>query len=206
MAFPARLLNEGEEVALDMRPHWWFFAGPGAAAVPLLALFVLALGLSGDLRSLALYALAVLALLWAGWIGVRLLRWQTTNFVVTSDRLVYRVGVLAKHGQEIPLERVNDISFSRTLWERIIGAGDLLIESAGERGQQTFSDIPHPDAVQQMIYQQIEANDRRSTGARDSTRSATIPEQIAQLADLRDRGALSDAAFEAKRDELLRRL
>lgn len=161
MGFPTRLLKDGELVALDMRPHWWFFAPQLCGAIPVVALFVLAATVHGDLRTVAYSFAAAVALIWAFWLGVRLLRWQTTHVVVTSDRLIYRSGVLAKHGLEIPLERVNDIAFHRSLWERLIGAGNLVIESAGERGQQLFTDIPHPDSVQQTISRAIEANSRK---------------------------------------------
>jgi hypothetical protein len=86
----------------------------------------------------------------------------------------------------------------------MIGAGDLLIESAGERGQETFSDIPHPDAVQQEIYRQMEVNQNRMTGG--APRQQSVTDQIAALADLLDRGAISPAEFEAKKAQLLDRL
>ncbi len=41
MPFPKRLLLEGETVALDLRPHWWFFAGPLFAGIPVVALVLL---------------------------------------------------------------------------------------------------------------------------------------------------------------------
>jgi uncharacterized membrane protein YdbT with pleckstrin-like domain len=211
MPFPIRLLLEGESVHIDLRPHWWFFIGPLAAGVPVLALVLGVLRLDGDAQTAGLYGVAAVALAWAVWLGARLARWVTTHFVVTSDRIVFRSGVLAKHGRDIPLERVNDITSNQTFFERIIGAGDLLIESAGERGQQTFSDIPHPDHVQQEIYRQMEGNATRamSAGARpapSAPATASVTEQISALADLRDRGAISNAEFEAKKAELLRRM
>jgi membrane protein YdbS with pleckstrin-like domain len=211
MPFPTRLLLEGESVHVDLRPHWWFYIGPAAAGVPVLALGYGVLQIDGDAGQLAAWAYLALVVAWLTWLGARLARWATTHFVVTSDRIVFRTGVLAKHGRDIPLERVNDITSNQTFFERIIGAGDLLIESAGERGQQTFSDIPHPDGVQQEIYRQMEGNAARamSAGVRPSPSAPatqSVPEQIAALADLRDRGALSEAEFEAKKAELLRRL
>jgi uncharacterized membrane protein YdbT with pleckstrin-like domain len=211
MPFPTRLLLEGESVHVDLRPHWWYFVGPVAAGVPVLALLVGVLQLEGDAQTAGLYAFAAVAVAWAGWLSVRLAGWATTHFVVTSDRIVFRTGVLAKHGRDIPLERVNDITSNQSFFERIIGAGDLLIESAGERGQQTFSDIPHPDQVQQEIYRQMEGNAARamSAGTRPSPSAPatqSVPEQIAALADLRDRGAISDAEFEVKKAELLKRM
>ncbi len=213
MPFPTRLLLEGESVHVDLRPHWWFFIGPAVAGIPVVAIGfgVLQLDRDSDAFPLAVWAYVALVAAWLVWLGQRLARWSTTHFVVTSDRIVFRTGVLAKHGRDIPLERVNDITSNQTFFERIIGAGDLLIESAGERGQQTFSDIPHPDHVQQEIYRQMEGNAARamSAGARpgpSAPATPSVPEQIAALADLRDRGAISEAEFEAKKAELLKRM
>jgi uncharacterized membrane protein YdbT with pleckstrin-like domain len=205
MPFPKRLLLDNETVALDLRPHWWFFAGPLFTGIPVLVLLVGALKQNGDVQTVGLWITAALALAWAVWLGARLISWQTTHFVVTSERLVFRSGILAKHTRDIPLEKVNDLASSQTFFERLLGAGDLLIESAGERGLQTFSDIPHPDAVQQEIYRQIEANQVRTTGGGPG-RPQSVTEQIAALADLLDRGAISPAEYEAKKAQLLDRL
>jgi membrane protein YdbS with pleckstrin-like domain len=205
MPFPKRLLLDGETVALDLKPHWWFFAGPLFAGIPVLVLLLAALKQNGDVQTTALYAAAAVALAWAVWLGARLVSWSTTHFVVTGDRLVFRSGILAKHTRDIPLEKVNDLASSQSFFERMIGAGDLVIESAGERGQQIFSDIPHPDAVQQEIYRQMELNQNRMMGG-GPPRQQSVTDQIAALADLLERGALSPAEFEAKKAQLLDRL
>ena len=90
--------------------------------------------------------------MWAGWLGLQYFKWTFTHFVVTVDRVIFRTGVLAKHGVEIPMDRITNINFHQTIWERVIGAGDLEIESAGRDGQSKFDDVWHPDAVQQELY------------------------------------------------------
>jgi uncharacterized membrane protein YdbT with pleckstrin-like domain len=205
MPFPKRLLLDGEAVALDLRPHWWYFAGPLFAGIPVLALLIVAMKQNGDVQTAGLWVTVAVALAWAVWLGARLISWQTTHFVVTSDRLVFRSGILAKHTRDIPLEKVNDLASSQTLFERMIGAGDLLIESAGERGQETFSDIPRPNAVQQEIYRQMEINQDRMMGG-GAPRQQSVTDQIAALADLRDRGAISPAEYDAKKAQLLDRM
>ena len=203
MAFPRRLLNTGEQLALDLRPHWWFFAGPAVLLVAAFVGFVVAWSAGApDLLVLLLAGVTVAALVWfAG----RYLRWMTTNFVVTSDRLIYRHGVVAKRGIEIPLERVNTVFFNQSIWERLIGAGDLVIESGGERGSQAFTDIPRPSEVQNEIYRQIEDNVSRTYGG-GGGRELSIPEQIDRLDDLRRRGIITDAEFERKKTQLLDRM
>jgi uncharacterized membrane protein YdbT with pleckstrin-like domain len=161
MAYPRRLLGDNETLVFELRPHWWYFAAEMFSGVGVLALLVGVFQVNGDARSVGLWLFAALATAWALWVLVTLLRWVNTHFVCTDQRLIFRSGVLSREGREIPLHRVNDISFRQSLWHRVIRAGDLVIESAGEQGQQRFTDIPHPESVQQEIWRQVMARDQR---------------------------------------------
>ena len=211
MAFPERLLSEDEELIYDLRPHWLTLVVP----VLLTLLVVLAVGAAwvvmpaGDLQQpaqLAVGVIGVLVLLVT--VAGRVLRWSTTHFVLTTERLIFRSGVVAKFGREIPLERINDVTFSQSVFERLIGIGDLVIESAGEHGQSTFSDIRDPEAVQLQIYRQMDASGRRRGGYAPVApeRPPGVLSDLERLADLRDRGALTEEEFQSKKRELLDRL
>ena len=164
MPYPKRLLSEGETLTLDLRPHWWYFAKHIAASIVLLVLLVLVFQIHGTPHKVGFAFWGILALLWAGWLGLRYLNWNFTHFVVTSKRVIYRTGVLGKHGVEIPLDRISNINFNQSMWERVIGAGDLEIESAGRDGQTKFDDVWHPDAVQHELYEQMEGHARTRAG------------------------------------------
>ncbi len=209
MPFARKLLNEGEEIVLDLHPHWIYLARPAAALVAAAVLGVLDLAHSGHWYTD--FPAGILVLVALGWFGLSYAKWSTINFVITTDRVVYRSGVVSKHGIEIPLERVNTVFFHQSIFERIIGAGDLGIESAGEGGRETFSDIRKPSAVQNEIYRQMEANenrkyDRIGHNATVAAGDDSIPAQIERLDDLRRKGTLTDAEFQAKKAELLRRM
>lgn len=220
MPYPKKLLNEGEEVALDLRPHWWFFSRHIATGVPLfIAVVLIFTGLHKDHQTAEKWLLllvAIVAVVWAGWLALKYLEWNFTHFVVTDDRVIYRTGVLAKRGVEIPMERINNINFHQGVWERVIGAGDLDIESAGKDGQSHFDDVWHPDGVQQELYRQMEANAKKRAAwgnpgvaaapAPAAPAAPTIPEQLHQLADLRDRGVITAEEFETKKAQLLERM
>ena len=200
MPFPRRLLNEGEELVLDLRPHWWFFSGPVALLIASLVVLVVARDAPG-LATLAVVGVVLASLVW---LLARYGRWATTNFVVTSDRLIYRSGVIAKKGVEIPLERVNTVFSNQSIWERMLRSGDLTIESGGERGSQNFTDIPHPSEVQNEIYKQIEANQNRMYGGMNQQqRAPDVVDQLDRLDDLRRRGVITEAEFQAKKAKLL---
>ena len=206
MPFPRRLLNEGEEVVLDLRPHWWFLARPAGALLVTLAAAVAVQALVDSRRELLLVPLLVLVLVALLWFVARYAKWSTTNFVLTTDRLIWRSGVLSKQGREIPLERINDISFSQTLFERLVGAGDLMIESGGEHGQSQFRRLPRPALVQNRIHRQIEEEEDRDAARREGRRELSTLEQLEKLEELRERGVVSRAEFEAKKAQLLERM
>jgi uncharacterized membrane protein YdbT with pleckstrin-like domain len=95
------------------------------------------------------------------------LRWINTNYVVTTHRVVLRDGVLSRSGRDIPLSRINDVTFEHTFVERLLRSGTLLVESAGERGQVTLADVPRVENVQHTIYRLVERDDERRRGYRD---------------------------------------
>jgi uncharacterized membrane protein YdbT with pleckstrin-like domain len=202
---PRKLLNDYETMALDLHPHWWFFAAPVAALTGAIVLALTAVAtLEGDVRRVVGWLLLAVIVVCVGWLLVRYVKWTTTNFAVTSHRLIYRSGVLSKQGVEIPLERVNNVNFHQSLFERIIAAGDLLIESAGTDGRQRFTDIKHPERVQNLIHAQIETkNERRLPTDAAPVGPVDVATQLERLAALRDRGVLTAAEFEAQKRRLL---
>ncbi|MFZ4584839.1 MAG: PH domain-containing protein [Acidimicrobiia bacterium] len=208
MAFPHDVLNEGEELALDLRPHWWYFWKHAVLGVLLFIAFILMFQLSGTPKKLLAPVLAIAAVVWAVWLVLKYFQWTYTHFVVTSDRVIWRTGVIARHGVEIPLENVNNINFKQGIFERMIGAGDLIIESAGKEGQSDFDNVRHPDRVQQEIYRQMEVNAKKtaSYSRPEIQHQDSIPAQIEHLARLRDQGVLTPEEFEAKKQDLLNRM
>lgn len=145
--------------------------------------------------------MAVLFAASLSWLVVRWLKWRSTHFVVTSDRVIFRSGLVIKRGIAIPLERVNNINFHQTLVERLIHAGDLQIESAGQDGQQQFFDIRRPDEVQSLIHAQIEDNDRRSRGIEGG--ATEVEGRLERLEGLRDRGTLTQEEFLREKRRIL---
>ena len=80
------------------------------------------------------------------------LRWRSTLIVVTTRRVVVRTGVLARSGRDVPLHRINDVTFSHSLFDRLLGCGTIVVESGGDRGQVVLDDVPHVEQVQRTLY------------------------------------------------------
>jgi uncharacterized membrane protein YdbT with pleckstrin-like domain len=207
VAFPRRLLIQGEDVVLEMRPHWIALVGP--AVVTLLVVIGWSLALanapdSGGSRAVVVWGSLILGIVvLLVYVVPRVIAWATSLFVVTTDRIVHRRGLIAKSSMEIPLEAINDVRFEQNVFERLIGAGDLVIESAGERGREVFADIRHPEAVQREIYGQGETNKQRMYQGGSPRSAPSVAGELERLADLRDRGVLTPAEFEAQKRRIL---
>jgi len=218
MPFPRRLLIEGEELVLDLRPHWIALVGPVIVTVLVLVGWGLALAYAPDHgagRSTVIWGSLIIGVLILLWYPLRrIVAWLTSNFAVTSDRIIHREGFIAKHTMEIPLEAINDIRFHQSVFERMVGAGDLIIPSASEFGRNTFANVRNPEAVQRTIYQQGERNKERMYQGRSSqpptpTPPAPPPEapsvttELERLADLRAKGVLTEAEFQDQKRRVL---
>ena len=163
MAFSTKYLNDDEHVILDLHPHWWTFVEPSISLVVLLIGWLKSYEISDEQSSKAMRLLetvCVRAIQAAVIIAVirllsRALKWRRTHFVLTSQRVIFRSGVIARTGVEIPLYRVNNINFHQSIFERMIGAGDLLIESGGEDGLSVFDNIRDPEQVQSFIQRAV---------------------------------------------------
>lgn len=203
MAFSRNSLNPDEELILDLHPHWWHFVAPisGLVAAIVFAIFLTKLAGNADwnwLKQFLGWTRWVIVAAAIGFLVVRTLQWNTTHFVVTSDRVIYRHGVIGKIGIDIPLERVNNVSIHQSVFERVVDAGDLLIESGGEDGQQRFSDIRGPDEVQNIIHNAIRVHGGgRSNGANSSV------SQLERLEAMFQRGSITQEEFDEQKRRLL---
>jgi hypothetical protein len=225
--FPRKLLIENEQLVLELRPHWIALVLPAIVTILVIVGWSLAMSYgpdSGTGRDVTLWGATAIAIFVLIWFPVRrFVAWVTSYFVVTSDRVIHREGWIAKRSMEIPLEAINDVRFHQRVFERMIGAGDLIISSASEFGREVFGDIRNPEHVQKTIYQQGELNkDRMYRGVgRDSapagqpsvTSGATTPAmppasasttgELERLAELRNKGVLTEDEFQTQKKKIL---
>ena len=178
MGYPTKLLGQNETIELETKPHW------RALIMPVLVLLLTAgvggylLGKAGSLgddgsatrsgsRWIVLLGMAFVIVMWV----IRpFLYWWSTQYVFTNRRIIIRTGVIAKRGRDMPLSRVNDVSFSHTVFERVINCGTLTVESAGESGQLVIAMVPNVEIVQRELYRLHDEDETRRLGkAEDGT-------------------------------------
>ncbi|GAA4423778.1 PH domain-containing protein [Actinokineospora soli] len=160
MAYPDDLLSDGETVVLHKHPHWKMLLLPYLALVVVLGLGIWGAILVQDLSwaTVAWIIIGALALVLIIWLFfVPFVRWRTTHFIVTTDRVMAREGVINRTGIDIPLSRISSVRFEHGLIDRIVGCGTLIIESSAQEPLE-FDDIPKVEKVHTLLYREVNDN------------------------------------------------
>lgn len=194
-----RLLTEDETVLHRFRPHW-------KVLLPALVWAMFLAAVSGGLVAAVSapwrwWSVAVALGLWLVLALRGVVAWWATTYVLTTERIVVRQGLLARRGTEIPLESITNVLFSQGALERLLGYGDVVVESAGSQGQSQLQDIPDPEAFQSEIYRARELRSLHLRGGGGVARDVVA--QLEALASLRERGHLTEEEFAAQKRVLL---
>jgi membrane protein YdbS with pleckstrin-like domain len=163
MARELSLIGDEQRVLL-VYPHWKVLVRPVLLAVLVLAAAlvleaVIPAGSAAAAERLVVAAVALLVLM--VWLMIPVLRWRLTTYELTTRRLQIRGGIVTRHGRDIPLIRITDVSFEQGPLDRLLGCGRLVVESAGEHGQIVLTEIPHVEQVQATLFQLVESEQRR---------------------------------------------
>jgi len=161
VAYPDELLSDHERVVIHKHPHWKMLVLPVLVLVVTVGAVAYLASLVSD-QSWHLIAWIVLAAIGALLVilftVVPLIRWRTTHFVITTQRVLIREGVLSRKGIDIPLARVNSVQFRHGFFQRLLGCGTLVIESASDEPLE-FDDIPQVERVHSMLYRELHDDD-----------------------------------------------
>lgn len=210
-------LMPGETMVLSANPHWWYFWRQAAAGIGVVALFVLWWIVDVDWLSTLFGWLTVITFVaWLVNTVYEFIRWKTTRFAITNQRVAYQSGFIRRVGVSIPLNRVNNVNFEQGVIARLTNNGVVTIESAGETGDSVFENIADPDRVRTLIFAQVEA-DEVSDSKRDAAAIAdalrgqapsgggtlSAKDRLSELENLHRQGLVSDSEFETKRRQIL---
>lgn len=167
MAFPSKLLNEGERVVVSTRTHVKALILPGLVLLVALAITLFLVGLlDSSVADLAIWLVFLAAVLW--FLAGPLLRWLTTTYTFTNRRFIKRSGFIAKEGRTIPLNRISGVDFEIGVIDRIFGCGTLVVSDASTDGSVELHDIPRVEQVQLQVSDELHrlaGGDRRDDGA-----------------------------------------
>lgn len=169
MNYPESLLAPGEVIKFEIRPHWRALLVPSIIFIGTVIALVIVLSWLASLnrgwewlRWIIIGAGVLAIVLWA---VVPFLRWITTQYVFTDRRIIVRSGIITRRGKDMPLAKVNNVSFHVPAMGRILNYGALVIQSAGENEGLTIEDVPDVEEIQRNVYEYIEADERRRRGS-----------------------------------------
>lgn len=211
MGYLQSILGKGEEIVFVTRRHWLTIAGSvvGAAilSIVIIAAAVVPLSLWPDKGPVSLLLLLLLVFP-LGRLLSKYLYWWNEQYIVTNRRIVQIEGVFNKHVVDSSLEKVNDIVMNQTMMGRLLGYADIEILTASDVSVNELENIANPIRFKTTLLDQKEllGNSDRPRGGAPAQPPKTIPELIADLAALRDRGVISEAEFQAKKNDLLSRM
>jgi uncharacterized membrane protein YdbT with pleckstrin-like domain len=159
MGFSMKHFSHDEVLVLDLHPHWWRFVKPVVVIIATLAALANTHRIPNDfLKDLALIIAQVLAVLAVLNLALQTLKWYRTHFVLTSQRVIFQSGVIARTRIDISLHKINVVNFHQNIFERLINAGDIIIEAGTEEGVETIIGVRDPQNVQAYIHEWMRRN------------------------------------------------
>ncbi|MDA8391433.1 MAG: PH domain-containing protein [Actinomycetota bacterium] len=202
MAFRTADLGQSEDMVADLRPHWSVLMPPGVLSAVVLASAVTLDLLFPGMPVAALVLLVLCIFASAAYFAWAAVKRASVHYVLTTDRIVMTWGVLSRHGRELPLWRVADLSYRQTVLQRVLRSGTVSIYTgAGERPTD-LAHVPGPDRLHHAVWVQVEGGRRRRRWVQEGSGKLTVPEQLEKLYELKRRGAISDEQFRTQTDAL----
>jgi uncharacterized membrane protein YdbT with pleckstrin-like domain len=221
MSYAESLLAKDEHVVYRGRQHWLAPLADGLRPIVLvlLGLLLLVLQAAGmwpakDLGLIWTLLWAIPLLVGLAWIGIIYFTWRAQEYVITTRRVLKIEGLLDKKSGDSSLDKINDAILEQGIWARIFHYGELQILTANEEAIDVYHMLANAkDFKKAMLNAKNTLEDPRRPAAaapapsgKAATSSAEVTAALSQLAELRDKGAITAAEYEAKKAELLGRI
>src|SRR5450759_1907474 len=154
-------LLPGENLILKDHPHWVVLIKSVLIPAVLVILVVIAdftiLGPNNiyvpHLRTILSLGVVALALLW---LIVVWIRWQSTAYTLTDQRIKIETGVFGRQEKVIPIDRVQDCTTRMSVTGRMLGYGRVEVDAAGAQGAEVLDHLPNPGAFRDQVFMQSE--------------------------------------------------
>ena len=184
MGYPQKLLSDDETIEFEMRPHWRAVLVPAVLLLAVVFGVVFLLTKLNDWFSDNAFSSVATWVIWA--VGLFILAvfvirpflyWLTTQYVFTNTRIIIRSGLIARTGRDMPLSKVNNVSFDVSVFGRILNYGTLTIDSASDAAL-VVQDVPNVERIQREVNRLHEEDDERRRRRPDAPPTAQPPSQV----------------------------
>ena len=159
MGFSMKHFNHDEVLVLDLHPHWWRFVKPSLVLLAAVAAIAYNNEIPNEfLKDLALIIAQAITALAVINLAAKALKWYRTHFVLTSQRVIFQSGVIGRTRIDIALNKINVVNFHQNIFQRLINAGDIIIEAGTDDGVETIIGVRDPQNVQAYIHEWMRRN------------------------------------------------
>ena len=227
----ASLLASGERVLLVRQRHWLTFLEAGRWFVLALVIGLVSgaldqtvpdHGVAGPISTLLGYAfwialiVGVIGLVWY------VLVWRVERYLVTTRRVIEAGGVINKYTHDTSLQAITDMNVGHPWLGRIVGYGEIDLLTAAEAGTSKIRFLPEADGFKRALLDAKQEHELEVGGGRamqeavaaatqerpasDGVTAEELDNSLSRLADMKERGLITQEEFEQKKRELLDRL
>ena len=225
------LLATGERVLLVRQRHWLTFLEAGRWFVLALVIGLVSGALDQAVPDDGVAGPISTLLNWAFWIalGVGLiglvwyfLVWRVERYLVTTRRVIEAGGVINKYTHDTSLQAITDMNVGHPWLGRIVGYGEIDLLTAAEAGTSKIRFLPDADGFKKALLDAKQEHELEVGGGRamqeavaavqpepaasDGMSAEELDNALSRLADMKDRGLITQAEFDQKKSELLDRL
>jgi uncharacterized membrane protein YdbT with pleckstrin-like domain len=223
MSYADSLLAKNEVILYRGRQHWLAPLADGLRPILLilvgllLLIFEVHFTLSSPISTVWTVIWAVCLVVGVIWMGIVYFSWRAEEYIITSRRVLKVEGLLDKKSGDSSLDKINDAVLQQGIWARIFHYGDLEILTANDDAIDRYQMLSHVvDFKKAMLNAKNNLEDGYRGGAASPASAPAAPAAkpsgedtaatLARLADLRDKGAITQAEYDTKKGELLGRM
>jgi uncharacterized membrane protein YdbT with pleckstrin-like domain len=164
---PPELLP-GENLVLKAHPHWIVIVKSLVFPIALLILMALIdifFHTDSFRRDKKIIVTLIVVAIAALWLIVVWIRWQSTSYTLTDQRIKIDAGVFGRSSKTIPIDRIQDATTKQTLFGRMLGYGRVEVDAAGAQGAEVLDHLPSPGAFRDQVFMLSERRRGGSSGA-----------------------------------------
>lgn len=203
-------LKKDEKLLLITRQHWIKLVLPFFAWLLLAVLVLLLNWFTNSTKFIIIIVSALIPFL-------MYLNWRHNLWAVTSLRVIDETGFISRYSKESPLDKINNVEYDQSVWGRILGFGNVDIQTAAEMGETVYDLIHHPKklkdtithaqeeykraAVTNQANQLAEAIAKTTGGVKPSQQM--IADELDKLFGLLQKGAITQEEYVAQKNKLM---
>ena len=198
-------LKQDENILLITRQHWIKLVLPIFVWLLIAALSIWVLQTTGLIITLvaAIYPMSE-------WLS-----WKNNLWCVTNLRVVDESGFFSRHSKESPIDKINNVEYDQSIFGRLLGYGNVDIQTAAEMGETTYELIYHPKLLKDTITHAQEEYKKsaiknqatqlaQAIAASSAPSQQMIADELHKLYDLLQRGAITQEEYALQKSKLLK--